>query len=835
MTLLAAFKVMLYRYTGQEDFTVGTPIANRNQDDIEHLIGFFVNTLVLRVGLCGSLTFRELLGQVRKVALAAYDHQDMPFEKLVEELQPQRDLSRSPLFQVMFSVQNTPGHSFELPRLTFETLYAYNRKAKFDLSVYMWDKLDQLSGVFEYNTDLFETDTITRMMDHFQNILKSIVSNPEERISELPMLSEEERRQLLLQWNATRTEYPSEQCFHHLFEAQAAKSPNTTAIAFEGEKFTYRDLNARANCLAHYLQKLGLGPDVVVGICMERSLEMIVALLGIMKAGGAYVPLDPSYPEERLDHMLSDSGAKVLVTQQSLTDDFQFSNYDLMSVCLDRDWDKIAKESDLNPESNTTATNLVYVIYTSGSTGRPKGVAVQHQSLVNFLTSMRVEPGLREEDTLLAVTTLSFDIAGLELYLPLMVGAQVILASREVASDGGRLIELLQQSGATVMQATPATWRMLLDSGWTGNEQLKMLCGGEALPRELANRLLERGASLWNLYGPTETTVWSSVKRIESGEGPIPVGRAIANTQLYLLDKNLQPVPIGVYGEVYIGGDGLARGYLNCPELTAEKFVPNPFSQERGAHMYGTGDLARYLSEGTIEFLGRLDHQVKIRGFRVELGEIEATLAQHGAIDEVVVIAREDEGDKTEKRLVAYLVSKSDPKPTVSALRRFLQERLPDYMVPTGFVNLEAFPLTPNGKVDRKALPAPEGGRPELESAFVAPQNEIERAIAGVWQEVLGVEQVGIDDNFFDLGGHSLLLVQVQSKLKKVLDREFSIVDLFKYPSINALAKSLDQDDGESGDFQRIHDLAKKQKDAIARQKNSKEVKNNDERLEYAG
>jgi len=856
MALLAAFKIILYRYTGQADLNVGTPIANRDQDDIENLIGFFINTLVLRTNLSGNPTFLEVLEKVREVSLSAYDHQDMPFEKLVEELQPPRDLSRSPFFQVLFSLQNTPTQPLELPDLTFETLYAYNGKAKFDLSVYLWEKSGQLGGVFEYNTDLFEAETITRMIEHFKNLLQAAAANPNLRISDLPLLTEREQEQLLVEWNATEKEYPLEKCFHELFESQAEQTPDSVAVELDNKALTYRQLNARANCLARHLRKLGVGPDVLVGICVERSPDMLVGLLGVMKAGGAYVPLDPSYPKERLAYMIEDAEPQVLLTQDSWRETIfrerearseerrakpgqrsasRFSLDALRVICLDSDWQEIAKESDANLSSETTSTNLAYVIYTSGSTGKPKGVAIQHQTLVNFLISMSDKPGLTSTDSLVAVTTLSFDIVGLELYLPLLVGARVVLTNREVGSDGSRLSSLLTESGATVMQATPATWRMLVDSGWSGNDKLRILCGGEILPRELANQLLEKGAGLWNMYGPTETTIWSSVHRLESKEGIVPVGPPIANTQIYILDKNLQPVPIGIYGELYIAGDGLARGYLNRPELTAEKFVPDGFSEKKGARMYRTGDLACYFPDGKIELLGRIDHQVKIRGFRIELGEIEATLAQHPGIYEVVVAARDDVDDKkAAKNLVAYLVSRSKKTPTVSELRHFLQESLPEYMVPTAFVFLESFPLTPNGKVDRKALPAPDGIRPELESAFVAPQNEVERTVAGVWKEVLGVEKVGVDDNFFDLGGHSLLLVQVQSKLQNKFKRDLSIVELFKYPTINALVKSFDQDEGESADLERIHDLAKKQKDAFARQKKLKEEKKNDGRLEYA-
>lgn len=822
MTLLTAFKTLLYRYTSQKDIVVGSPIANRNRPEIENLIGFFVNTLVLRTDLSGNPTFRKLLSHVKEVTLGAYAHQDFPFEKLVEELQPQRDLSTTPFFQVMFILQNAPLDNFELPGLTLSPLAGEMGTSRFDLSLFMGEGPDGIVGVFEYNTDLFDASTIRRMAEHFQCLLESIVENPDQSISELRMLTAGERKQLLVQWPATEKDYPKNKCFHELFEAQVEKNPKGIAVVMEDERLTYGALNARANCLARDLRKLGVGPDILVGICLERSVEMVVGLLGILKAGGAYVPLDPSYPKERIGYMLEDAGVSILLSQKELISDLPEHNAQV--ICIDGDWEEVAQEGAKNPASETSSTNLAYVIYTSGSTGKPKGVAIQHQNLVNFLSSMSEEPGLKQEDSLLAVTTLSFDIAGLELYLPLLVGARVILANREVASDGSRLSEMLTESRATVMQATPATWRLLLDSGWQGSKQLKMLCGGEALPRELANRLLDCSDSLWNMYGPTETTIWSSVYQLESKEGIVPVGPPIDNTQIYILDRHLRPVPVGVYGELYIGGDGLARGYLNRPVLTAEKFIPNPFSKETGARMYRTGDLARYLTNGKIEFQGRIDHQVKIRGFRIELGEIEASLAHHEGIDEVVVIAREDEGDlqKEEKRLVAYVISKAAKAPTVSELRRFLLESLPEYMVPSTFVFLDTFPLTANGKVDRKALPAPEGSRPDLEATYIAPQNEVERNIAEIWQAVLGVEKVGVDDNFFDLGGHSLLLVQVQSKLKRTFNRDLSIIELFKYPTVKAQAKYFSlasQDREEPGDLRKAQDLARKQRDALSRLK----------------
>jgi aspartate racemase len=786
MTLLAAFKTLLYRYTGQEDIAVGSPIANRTQSEIEGLIGFFVNTLVLRTGLSGNPAFRELLERVREVALGAYAHQDMPFEKLVEELQPERDLSHHPLFQVMFIFQNTPRQTLELPGLVVDHLEVDNGTAKFDLTLSMVEDAEGLKGTFEYNTDLFDEATVTRMADHFQVLLEGVVADPDQRLSGLPLLTDVERHQLLVEWNETQAEYPEDKCIHELFEAQVEQTPEATAVIFEEERLTYQKLNCRANQLAHHLRGLGVGPEVLVGICLERSLEMVIGLLGILKAGGAYVPLDPAYPKERLASMLEDAEVPVLLTQARLAP--ELPDHGAKIVSLDTDWTIIARESDQAPVSRTTADNLAYVIYTSGSTGKPKGVQILHRAVVNFLTSMRRQPGLTDQDALLSVTTLSFDIAVLELFLPLSVGARTVVVSREVAVDGDQLAEKLASSGANVMQATPATWRILLEAGWGGSEQLRILCGGEALPRELADSLLERGASLWNLYGPTETTIWSTVHKIRAGNGPLSVGRPIANTQVYILDDDLQPLPVGVPGQLYIGGDGLARGYHNRPELTREKFIPEPFKGP-GVRIYSTGDMARYLPDGNIELLGRIDHQVKIRGFRIELGEIEATLSQHPDVRQTVVIVRED--TPSEKRLVAYVVPRPGRSPTVGDLRTFLGAKLPEYMVPSVFVMLEALPLTPNGKVNRRALPAPDTKRPELEKAFVTPRDTLELQLVKIWEEILGVQAIGVRDNFFELGGHSLLSVRLLARIKEELGAELPLATLFQAPTVEQLADVL--------------------------------------------
>ena len=659
MTLLAAWQVLLSRYTHQRDLVVGTDVANRNLSETEDLVGFFSNMLVLRTDLSGNPSFSSVLQRVREVCLNAYAHQNAPFERLVEELQPKRDLSRAPIFQVMFILQNAPTTALELAGVTLSPVEVDNKTAKFDLMLSMQEEVgDYLSGIVEYNTDLFDAGTIGRLAGHFEVMLESIVKAPHQRIDELPLLSSGERAQVLDEWNSTAEFYRQDRCIHELFEEQVGRTPEAVAVQFEGEQLSYAELNARSNQLARHLRSLGVGAESLVGICVERSLAMVVGLLGVMKAGAAYVPLDPAYPRQRLAYMLADAQVEVLLTQAELVSELPVQ--ELKVVCLDVDWETIAEQSEESLAPLATAANLAYTIYTSGSTGQPKGVQISHRAVVNFLTSMREEPGITSADTLLSVTTLSFDIAALELYLPLVTGARLVIVSRETAVDGRELARRIAESKATIMQATPATWRLLLEAQWSGNERLKMLCGGEALSGELAGRLLERGALLWNLYGPTETTIWSALKRVESSErGVVEIGRPIANTQLYILDGQGQPAPVGVPGELYIGGDGLARGYLHRADLSAEKFVPHPFSSQAGKRLYRTGDRARYLAGGEVEFLGRVDHQVKLRGHRIELGEIEAALAEHPLVGEAVVVAREEpDGDQ---RLVAYVVITQAP------------------------------------------------------------------------------------------------------------------------------------------------------------------------------
>ena len=785
MTLLAAFQTLLHRYTGQDDIVVGSPIANRNRHEIESLIGFFVNTLVMRSDLSSNPPFRQLLARVREVALGAYAHKDLPFEKLVEELHPERSLSHSPLFQVMFVLQNALSTGVEFEGLSVSSVRVGTETAKFDLTLSMHETVEGLSGSLQYNTDLFDDATITRMLEHFQILLKGIVVDPHQRISDLPILTEAEKRQLLVEWNDTKRDYPKDKCIHELFEEQVERSPDAIAVVFEDQQLTYRELNTRANQLAHYLGKLGVGPEVLVGICVERSIDMIVGLLGILKAGGAYVPLDPSYPQERLAFMLEDTQAAVLLTQERLIEKLPAHGAQL--VCLDKDRKKIAAESDENPTSGTTAENLAYVIYTSGSTGEPKGVAITHASSMAFLSWVSTVFSATEMSGVLASTSICFDLSVFEIFSPLSYGGRIILVQNALS-----LASLSAGSEVMLINTVPSALNELLRVRAVPPSVCTINLAGEPLKSTVVEEIYDRtsASKVYDLYGPSEDTTYSTFA-LRTADGPQTIGKPIANTRIYILDTHLQPVPIGIAGELYIGGDGLARGYLNRSELTADKFIPNPFSDDPNSRLYRTGDLARYLSDGSIEFLGRIDNQVKIRGFRIELGEIEAILSRHPFGRETVVLAREDSpGDK---RLVAYVVSNQDQVCTGSALRSFLKEKLPEYMIPSGFVFLDALPLTPSRKVDRKALPAPDQSRPELEQSFVAPRTLIEEIIVEIWAEVLKTEKVGIHDNFFELGGHSLLATQVTSRLREGLGVELPLRALFEAPTVAELAERIEQ------------------------------------------
>lgn len=785
MTLLAAFQTLLWHYTGQNDVVVGTPGAGRTTTEIEGLIGFFVNMLVMRTNLAGNPTFHELLRRVQQVALGAYAHQDVPFERVVEELNPQRSLSYHPLIQVVFALENVLVGGLELPELGVELLDLDTGMTKFDLALLLWENEDGLAGAFEYSTDIFAAATIERMAGHLRWLLESIAAVPERPLSQLSWLSDAERSQLLLAWNATALAYPTEKCIHQVFEAQVQARPEAVVAVFEDMQLTYNELNRRSNQLAHYLRGMGIGPEVFVGVCMERSLEMVVAILGILKAGGAYVPLDPAYPSERLAFMLQETQAPVVLTHGRLAE--ALSACKTRIVRLDAHGESITHEKKTNVDSRVTSANLAYVMYTSGSTGKPKGVLIQHGGVCNLaeaqLRLFRTQPA----DRVLQFASLNFDASTSEIFVALQAGTPLHLASRDIVSSPLDLTRLLNEQSITMVTLPPT---MLRELSAEGLPMLRtVISAGEACPIELVSAWCT-GRLFLNAYGPTEATVCATAASCSGGAKPL-IGQPIANVQVYILDAHGQALPIGVPGELYIGGAGVARGYLKRPGLTAEKFVPDPFSPHAGARLYRTGDLGRYTADGQIEFLGRCDHQVKLRGYRIELEEIEADLLQHPAVQATMVIIRQDvPGDA---RLVAYVVPTGEGQVTGQELRRAQQGRLPNYMVPAIYVFLPALPLTSNGKVDRHALPDPQQSHSESGSSYEAPRTPLEEQVAATWREVLHLKQVGIHDNFFDLGGHSLLATQVLSRLRKNFAVEISLRTFFEVPMIADLSRRLQE------------------------------------------
>jgi amino acid adenylation domain-containing protein len=787
MTLLAIFNVLLWRYSRQDEIIIGTPIANRNRAETEELIGFFVNTLVLRTKLSGEMSFRELLEQVRETTLGAYEHQDVPFEKLVEELQPERSLSRQPVFQVMFTLQD--GGELKLAGLEVSWMETESDVAKFDLSLAMAEGEGYLSGAIAYNSDLFDAATIKRMARHFELLLEGIVANPQQRLSELPLLTEAEQ-QMLADWNETQREYPDEVCIHELFERQAARTPEAVAVVFNEERLTYRELNCRANQLAHYLRGVGVGPEVLVGILMERSVEMIVGLLGVIKAGGAYVPLDPQYPAERLSFMIEDAEAAVLITQEGLLNRIAGAAGTQVIIVEQQSW---GDERTENPRSAVTAENLAYVIYTSGSTGRPKGVAIEHHSASTLLYWARETFTPEELQGVLASTSICFDLSVFELFVPLSWGGIVILAENALA-----LPNLAAKADVRLINTVPSAISELVRMRAIPDHVRVVNLAGEALRRQLVEQLYEQQTieRVVNLYGPSEDTTYSTYAVMRRGEeGRVVIGRPIAKTRAYVVDERGEVVPIGVAGELCIGGEGLARGYLKRADLTAEKFIPDGLSGQTGARLYRTGDLTRYLADGNIEYLGRIDYQVKIRGFRIEPGEIEARLRQHEAVREALVLVegevkKEVAGDK---RLVAYVVAEREMGLTVDALRRYLRETLPEYMIPSAFVLLDEMPLTPSGKINRQALSARAKNGDEHQETFVAPRDVVELRLMRLWEDVLNVRPVGITDNFFDLGGHSLLAVRMMAQLSHQIGRELPLALILQKQTIQGLASLLRQ------------------------------------------
>ncbi|MEH1944144.1 MAG: amino acid adenylation domain-containing protein [Nostoc sp.] len=776
-TLLAAFVVLMFRYSGQDDICIGSPIANRNRREIEPLIGFFVNTLVLRNQIKGNPSFNEFLSQVRQVATSAYTHQDVPFEQVVEALQPERSLSYNPLFQVVFVLENFLLDTLELPDVTLTPQFVERGTSQFDLTLAVWETKGGLIGSWEYNSDLFEPDTIARMTSHFQTLLAAIIANPNQPISELPLLSQPERHQLLVEWNDTYTPYPKSKCIHQLFEEQVEKTPNAVAVVYEDESLTYLQLNLRANQLAQYLQTLGVGAEVLVGICVERSPLILVGLLGILKAGGAYVPLDPAYPQERLAFMLEDTQVSVLLTQESLVT--TLPPHQAQVVCLDSaNFSAIAE----NLPHTVTTDNLAYVIYTSGSTGRPKGVQIEHRGLLNLVFWHQQAFAVSSLDRVTQVAGVAFDACGWEIWPYLTAGASIHFPDDETRLDPEQMRDWLLSKAITISFLPTPMAEKILSLNWPANAALRtLLTGGDQLHQYPST---SHPFEVVNNYGPTENTVVATsgtVPKRQQAYLPPAIGRAIANTQVYILDSLLQPVPIGVTGELYIGGESLARGYLHRPDLTAERFIHNPFAPK--GRLYRTGDLVRYQADGNIEFLGRIDNQVKIRGFRIELSEIEAILTQHPLVRDAVAIARDDIPGV--KSLAAYIIPELT-QPTSNELRLFLKSKLPNYMVPASFTFLEALPITPNGKVNRRALPVPEFESDES-TGFVSPRTHTQEVLAKIWQDVLVLKQVGIHDNFFELGGDSIMSMQIIAKANQA-GLKLTPKQLFQHQTIAELA-----------------------------------------------
>ena len=791
MVLLAAFQTLLWRYTGQKEIVVGTPVANRQRLELEGLIGFLVNMLALRGRISGDESFVELLAQVKETCLSGYAHQELPFEKLVKELQPERSLAHSPLFQVLLTMQSAARKELNLHQLETQIEIIHNAASKCDLSLYVGhEPACGLKLWLEYNAELFEPATSENFLVHYENLLEQIVSNPQQRLGELTFLTAAEKQTLLFDWSLTKTEYPRESCIAELFEEQAERHAESIALRFRDEQLTYRELNHRANQLAHYLRAQGVGLEDKVAVVLDRSIDLLVSMLAVLKAGAAYVPLDPNYPQERLSLIIDDASAKVVITESAFRE--RAGSNAARLVLLDEEREQIAQHEARNLERVAEANNLAYLIYTSGSTGRPKGVAVTNRGVVRLVKNTNwIDLG--PDEVMLLLTSITFDVSMFEIWGSLLNGATLAImppgpyTMRELG-------EVLKRYKVTTLWLTAGVFQQMVSENVAGLLSLRQLiAGGDAVSPLHAETFLAKAfhSKLINGYGPTENTVFTcahSMTGPTSFETSVPIGRPIANSSAYVLDSKMQLVPRGVWGELYTGGDGVARCYFNRPDLTAASFVPDPFSTEPGARLYRTGDLARHLSNGVIEFGGRMDKQVKVRGFRIEPQEIESVLCQHEAVTNCVVIAREDvPGDQ---RLVAYIVpnGKEDAN---GDLRSYLSEKLPQYMVPSTFVTLAELPLMPSGKVDRRALPAPELNQAN-DRAFVAPRSQTEQELAEIWSELLRLETIGVQDNFFDLGGHSLLATQLISRILNTFAVELKLQDIFNEPTVEAIAALID-------------------------------------------
>lgn len=819
MTALAALFTLLHRYSGESDIAVGGQVAGRDEPELKDAVGLFANTIVLRGVIEGDPAFSDLLARVQGTVLEDFKHLSTGLDRVIELLKPKRDLSRNALFSVNFVFQQSSIRDENYGGFRLIEMPPCSAGAMYDLNFIMLERPDGWRVSCEYNTDLFEPRTAVRLLDHFANLLRAAVADPAQRISSMPMLDETERRTLIVDWNQTDTDYPKHLTLPRLFEAQVQRTPDAVAMVCSEQRLSYRELDLASNRLAHELQSRGIGRASRVGICLDRSPDLVIALLAVLKSGGAYVPLDPGYPVARLAQIIADAQPAAVLTKRALRERLPPS--DALMLLLDAEAAVIRRQRDSPLDSIAGPDDLAYVIFTSGSTGRPKGVQIQHRALINLLWSMRSQPGLGPEDTLVSVTTVSFDIAALELFLPLIVGARLVVAQEEETADGDALLRLLRRHSATVMQATPVTWQILLAAGWRAPDRtpqcgdggrmsrfeppgpaLKMLCGGEAMTRTLAEQLLLHGGELWNLYGPTETAIWSSALRVEPGAGPVLIGPPIANTQFYVLDPNGQPVPAGVPGELFIGGDGVALGYLNLPEMTRERFVPDNFRNIKGARLYRTGDLVRMKQRGKIEFLGRADHQIKLRGFRIELGEIESVLRAHPQVADCVAVAAADASGECAIRV--YVVARraapkqdqSGQAKLVNSLQSSLRQALPAYMCPAFITVLAALPRTPNGKIDRGALPMPAPASSRQKTREPAARSELERRLTKIWSAVLGGSEVAVDANFFEVGGHSLLAVRLLARIETEFGQKLSLAALFKNPTIAGQAKLLAQVDG---------------------------------------
>ena len=785
MALLAAFNTLLYHYTGQDDILIGTATAGRKRGEVQELMGFFLNTVVLRTSLTGNPTFRELLVRARNVISSAFAHEDVPFEYVVKNMHPERGPGRNPFFRAMLVLEPI------LPILpsgwTLTQMDVKTGITEIDLTLELDDRPEGLIGRFEYSTDLFEVTTIERMITHWQTLLESIVTNPEQRLSDVSILPELEKYRVLQEWNDTKTVYPTDICLHQLFEMQVEQTPNAIALTFKDMQLTYQELNQRANQIAHYLRRLNVGPEVSVGICVERSLEMIVSILGILKAGGAYVPLDPTYPQDRLAFLLQDADVSVLVTQDRLIE--RLPQHTTRILSLDADWKNIAQESSQNLVHTATPENLAYVMYTSGSTGQPKGVAITHRSTVAFI-HWAISAFTHEDlSGVLASTSICFDLSIFEMFAPLSSGGTVLLIENVL-----HLPDVPSNQHVTLINTVPSAMAQLLHSGPLPASVRTVNLAGEPLSNTLTQQIYQQNTvhQVFNLYGPTETTTYATFALVERREQEPHIGRPIANTQIYILDASMQPVPIGVIGDLYIGGDGLARGYLNRPAATTEHFIPNPFSQNPDSRLYKTGDLARYRHDGNIEFVGRNDYQVKIRGHRIELEEIEVSLRQHPEVQEAVVVVQENTPD--DKRLIAYIVPTQRHSLLIEHIREYLREKLPAYMVPSALTLLNALPLTHSNKIDRRALPIPRWTEKIAEETYAPPTSVVHYQLKQIWEKLLDTQPIGIRDNFFNLGGHSLLAACMVNQFEQVSGKKIALSALFAGPTIEQLANTLLED-----------------------------------------